>query len=119
MLVNFIAFLNGTIVPFLLAIAFLVFIWNTVRYFIIGGAEHEKQTEARSLALWSITAFVIIVSMWGIVNLVARGVGLNNQNAITPDYMGSKKGNSNYTDPEGCTIIAADGTCAGAQYIER
>ena len=84
-----ITFLNGTIIPLLLAIAFVAFLWNTVQYFIIQGDSEEGQTKAKSLALWSISAFVVILSLWGIVNLLVGDLGLQND-VIVPDYIESK-----------------------------
>ena len=89
-LININEFLNTTIVPFLLSVAFLVFIWNVTRYFIIGGSNSDAQEKARSLALWGIIAFVVILSLWGIVNLLVSGFGLGNRGQVTPDYMESK-----------------------------
>ncbi|HEU4677115.1 MAG TPA: hypothetical protein VFS75_00155 [Candidatus Paceibacterota bacterium] len=85
---NLIAFTNATLIPFLLAIAFLVFIWNVVRYFIIGGADEGEHEHARSLATWGILAFVVILSLWGIVNLLVDGLGLADPTPVTPDYIG-------------------------------
>lgn len=90
-LTNVLTFLNDTIVPAILGIAFLVFLWNVVRFFIIGGSDEESQTKAKSLAQWGITAFVIIASLWGIVNMLVAGLGLGN-NPIIPDYMCEKLG---------------------------
>jgi len=89
LLSNFLKFLDTTVVPFLIAIAFLVFVWNIARYFIIGGANEESQEKARSLAIWGIAAFVIMISLWGIVNLFVNGLNLKND-PITPDYMKMK-----------------------------
>jgi len=81
-------FLNFYLVPFLLAIAFIVFLWNIVRYFIIGGANPEDQEKAKRVAMWGISTFVIIISIWGIVNLIVGDLGFWGQNkSITPDYM--------------------------------
>ena len=93
-LVNILTFLNGTIVPFIIALAFVIFLWNAVRYFIIGGSNEDDQEKARSLATWSIGAFVIIVSLWGIVNLLVSSFGFGNSRAIIPDYMCDKVGGS-------------------------
>lgn len=82
-------FLNNTIVPAILALALFIFLWNAFRYFIIGGSEEESQQKAKSLATWSIAAFVIILSIWGIVNVFVSGLGLS-KNPITPDYMCNK-----------------------------
>lgn len=92
--ININEFLNTTIVPFLLSVAFLVFIWNVTRYFIIGGSNSDAQEKARSLALWGIIAFVVIISLWGMVNLLVAGFGLGNRGAVIPDYMESKGGSN-------------------------
>lgn len=84
------AFLNGTVIPLLLVIAFIAFLWNTFQYFIIQGDSEEGQQKAKSLATWSIAAFVIIVSLWGIVNLIVKDLGLRNE-VLCPDYMQQKE----------------------------
>lgn len=82
-------FINSTVVPALLSIALFIFIWNAAQYFIFQGDNEEGQTKAKSLAMWSIAAFVIIVSLWGIVRLLIGDLGLRND-AICPDYMKTK-----------------------------
>lgn len=79
-------FINERIVPLLLAVAFLVFIWNVARYFIIGGADEQNRQKAKRLALYGIGAFVFIVCIWGIVNLFVSGLGFDRQSFICPDY---------------------------------
>jgi len=69
-------FLNNIVIPFILAIAFIVFVVNVVRFFIIGGASEEGQKNAKNLAIYGIGAFVFILSFWGLVNMVVSGVGL-------------------------------------------
>lgn len=77
---NLIAFMNGTLVPAIFAIALLIFLWGMFKTFILGGADHEKQHEGQQLMMYAIAGFVIMVSIWGIVNLVARGFGFQGQN---------------------------------------
>ncbi len=89
LLTGILTFLNTTFIPFLLAMAGLVFIWGIVRYFVFEGGSGEGQEKGKSLATWGIAAFVVIVSLWGIVNLLVSSLGLDNQ-PITPDYMGGK-----------------------------
>jgi hypothetical protein len=110
-LLNILKFLNEVIVPFLIAIAFLVFIWNIVRYFIIGGANEDDQKKAKSLAFWGISAFVVILSFWGIVNLFVYGLGFGNR-AIIPDYMCQKLGGN----CEGAAPINQFGVPSNAPY---
>ena len=85
------AFLNETLIPFILAIAFLIFIWNTFRYFILGGASPESQKKAKQSAIYGIAAFVVIVSFWGIVNLLVQGFGFDVGMQVTPDYIEKNK----------------------------
>lgn len=86
-LTSFLTFLNGTVVPLLLALAFLFFIWQAVRYFILESADEEGRKKARSLALWGILAFVLMISIWGIVNFLTAGLGFTRDEAICPDYV--------------------------------
>jgi hypothetical protein len=77
---NIIGFMNGTLVPAIFAIAFLVFLWGMFKTFILGGSDEDKQEEGKHLMMYSIAGFVIMVSLWGIVNLVASGFGFQGQN---------------------------------------
>ena len=71
-------FINNTLIPILLAIAFLVFIIGAVRFFLLAGDGNEEgKKKGRSLMLAGIIGFVVIVSIWGIVALIANGLGLN------------------------------------------
>jgi hypothetical protein len=92
---NILGFLNDTIIPLILAIALLVFIWNIAYYFIIvsGKAGNKDkgvasgQEKARTHALWGIIAFVVIVSLWGVINLLVSSLGFDRNDAINPDYL--------------------------------
>ncbi len=83
---DILTFLDKIIFPLLFALAFLFFIWNATRYFIIGGANEESQVKAKRLAFWGIAAFVFIMSLWGIVNLFVGGLGFGTSTVIFPDY---------------------------------
>lgn len=87
LLVGILGFINGVIIPLVLGIAFLVFLINAVRFFVIGGDNTESQDNARNLALYGVGAFVLILSLWGMVNFLADGFGFNNDEAPTADYI--------------------------------
>src|SRR3989338_10308274 len=80
-------FFNSTVVPLLFALAFLFFIINATRYFIIGGDKEAERAKARTFATWGIIAFVLMVSIWGIVNLLVNGFGIDNSGPICPDFL--------------------------------
>lgn len=68
-------FMNNTLVPLIFALAFLVFLWGMFQTFILGGGDEEKQKKGKQLMMYAIVGFVVMVSLWGIVNLVAQGFG--------------------------------------------
>jgi len=72
---NLIRFMNNTLVPAIFALAFLVFLWGVFTTFILGGSDEDKQKEGKQLMLYAIAGFVLMVSLWGIVNFVAQGFG--------------------------------------------
>ena len=80
-------FINNVLVPVILAIAFLVFLWNIANYFIIKSGSDADRQRAKDVAIYGIAAFVIIVSLWGIVNLLVGGFGFTNTTAPIPDYI--------------------------------
>ncbi|MEM9337025.1 MAG: hypothetical protein AAGA35_04180, partial [Patescibacteria group bacterium] len=67
---------NNFIIPFLITLAVLFFIYNVIRYFMIEAAESDGREKARRFMLWSILAFVIIVGFWGIVTFVSNAFGV-------------------------------------------
>ncbi len=76
---NIVSFINGTLVPFVFAIAFLVFIWGVAKYFILSGASEEGKEQGRQLMIWGIIGFFVMVAVWGIVNLLVSSSGLGGE----------------------------------------
>ena len=80
-------FIGNILVPFLFSIALLVFLYNVVRFFILGADQQPEREKAKQLALYGILGFVLLVSLWGIVNMFVQGFGLNNDTSLEPDYI--------------------------------
>ncbi len=72
-------FIQEVLVPFILSIGFLVFVWGMFKYFIQGGANDEAKESGKSLILYSVAGFVVILAFWGIVNILSDGIGLAGQ----------------------------------------
>jgi len=108
---NFVIFIDRTLIPFLLAIGFLFLVYNAIRYFVFEGNNEEGQEKAKSLALYGVFAFVLIIIFWGIVNLLASSIGLDGENAPQSDYveMGGGAG-------AGAGNCAQNGNCAGQPF---
>jgi len=62
--------INNVAVPLVFAIAFIVFIWGIFQYFIQGGHDEEAKDKGKSLMLWGLVGFFIMVSVWGLVNIL-------------------------------------------------
>lgn len=77
---SFTTFINSTLIPLVFAIALLVFLYGIFKYFILGGGDEESRKQGRQLMMYSIAGFVVMVSIFGIVNLVASGLNLNDEN---------------------------------------
>ena len=73
--------INGILVPLLIAVAFIVFLWGIYKYFI-KGADNEKERETgRVFTLYGVIGFVIIFSVWGIVQIFMSTLNLKATNA--------------------------------------
>lgn len=84
---GFLAFSNKTLIPALIGIAFLLFVINVIRFFVIQGGEEDGRKNAKNLAVYSVLAFVILIVFWGVVNLLAGSLGFNTATSPTPDYL--------------------------------
>jgi hypothetical protein len=80
-------FINYTLLPLLFSFALLFFLFNAARYFIFEASDQDARDNAKKLALYGISAFVLMVSIWGIVNMFVFGLQIDAQGAICPDYL--------------------------------
>lgn len=72
---NILAFTETILVPFILGIGFLVFVWGMFQYFILGGANDEAKEKGKSLIFYALAGFVLILVFWGLVNILANFTG--------------------------------------------
>ncbi len=76
--------INNIFVPVLFAIAFIVFIYGAFKTFIIGANSEEVKEEGKSLMLWGLIGFFVMVSVWGLVNILTGTVSLNQSQTSLP-----------------------------------
>lgn len=93
-------FLSRQILPLLIFLAFFIFLYYLARTFIIDAAFTDKREESRQRAIWGFLAFILIVSLWGIVNLLVGGFRLDQEQSLCPDYLGSFCGNRSFYSGE-------------------
>ena len=63
---------NQVFVPVLFAIAFLYFIYGVYKYFILGAESDTERATGRTFVLWSLIGFAVILSVWGLVNVLTQ-----------------------------------------------
>lgn len=80
---SIVGFISSILVPLLFAVAFIVFIYGVFQYFIAGGANEEQREKGKQLVMWGIIAFVVMVSLWGLVNLIRNTLNFG-ENGNTP-----------------------------------
>ena len=85
-LTNFTLFIGNVLIPFLFGIAFLFFVINAVRFFVIQSSNEDGREKARKLIMYSILAFVFLVVFWGIINLLTASLGLGGCTTPMNDY---------------------------------
>lgn len=74
-----ILFIDYYLVPLVFAIAFIVFLWGIFNFFIAGGADEEKREAGKKFMVWGFIGFFVMVSVWGIVNLLVGTFGFDAQ----------------------------------------
>ncbi len=77
-----IAELLNTIIPIIIVLGVVFFIWGVVQYMI--GADEEAKKKGRDKIIYGIIGLVVIVGMWGLVRIVTNTFGLNNSQGFTP-----------------------------------
>lgn len=73
---GFIGLLNTVVVPTILALAFLVFVYGVLNYFIFQAGDEKKREEGRAFVLWGLLGMIVLFSVWGFVNLLLSTLGI-------------------------------------------
>ncbi|OGI60558.1 hypothetical protein A2641_03430 [Candidatus Nomurabacteria bacterium RIFCSPHIGHO2_01_FULL_37_25] len=66
----------SSIIPVLVALGVVYFVWGVVQYVIGGGDEAKKK--GRDRIIYGIIGLTVIVSVWGLVSIIAETFGLTN-----------------------------------------
>ncbi|MFA6520690.1 MAG: pilin [Candidatus Paceibacterota bacterium] len=77
-------FLNA-IIPVLVALGVVYFIWGVVQY-VIGGGE-EAKTKGKDRMIYGIIGLAVIISFAGIVNVIVKTFGFGGQSLTAPNLV--------------------------------
>lgn len=70
------------LIPIVIGLAVLVFLWGVLKY-VITDSESGKES-GRTFMLWGIVALFVMVSVWGLVNILKDSLRLNNATPPAP-----------------------------------
>jgi len=112
-LLQFIYLIDNYLVPLIFALAFIVFLWGIYLYFIQGAANEEKREKGRSFALWGFIGFFIMVSVWGIINLLLGSFGLNNSSRPNLPTFNQASQSSSQSQADSATLPSASDSTGG------
>ena len=88
--------INNVLVPVLFAVAFIVFLWGAFTTFILGAGGEETREKGKSLMLYGLIGFFVMVSIWGLVNILKNTANLGDTTGISgglPTTSGGTGGN--------------------------
>jgi hypothetical protein len=71
----------GAIIPVLIALGVVYFVWGVVQYVI--SSDEEAKTAGRNRIIFGIIGLAVIIGMWGLVNILTHTFGLTNSSNIT------------------------------------
>lgn len=83
-ILNVTEFINAYLVPGVMALAFLAFVWGMFQYFIAGGGNDEAREKGKNLMIYAVLGFVMIIILWGLVNFIASSIGLEGETIAIP-----------------------------------
>ncbi|PIR83328.1 hypothetical protein COU19_01185 [Candidatus Kaiserbacteria bacterium CG10_big_fil_rev_8_21_14_0_10_56_12] len=70
--------INKVVVPVLFALAFIVFLWGAFNTFILGANSEDVKDKGKNLMLYGLIGFFVMVSIWGLVNVLTGTVTFGN-----------------------------------------
>jgi len=77
---DFIGLINNVLVPLVFALAFILFLFGVFKYFFANGEKaDEGRKQGRAFILWAVIAFAVMVSVWGLVNILVRTFGFEDE----------------------------------------
>ncbi len=67
----------SSLIPVMLALGLLFFLWGMFQYFILGADDEGKRETGRSYMIYGLIGLAVMVAVWGLVNLLISIVGID------------------------------------------
>lgn len=69
--------INDSIIPLIFALATAMFVWGTVKFFIVNVDEEAKRAQGKQFMIWGIVALAVMLSVWGLVAILGSTFNLD------------------------------------------
>ncbi len=73
-----IGIINNVLVPVIMSAAFIIFVYGIFAAFILGAGDEEKRKKGKTIMMYGLIGFFVMVSVWGLVHILTGSVGLSN-----------------------------------------
>lgn len=74
--ITILSLINGVLVPLLFAISFIVFLYGIAKAYILSPGDEDAVKSGHKIILWGLIGFAVMISVWGLVNVVVATFGL-------------------------------------------
>lgn len=92
-ILDFIIELINIAVPIIIALAVLVFLWGVLRYVV--ASDEEAKGKGKNMMLWGIVGIFVMVSVWGLVNILQNTFNLEENAPDNIDLLPGELENAN------------------------
>ena len=75
--------LLNQIIPILMILATVVFLWGIILY-VVAGSDEEKVATAKSYILTGLVGLFVMIAVWGIVQAIVSQFGLQSESGVIP-----------------------------------
>jgi hypothetical protein len=75
--------LMQSIVFLIFGLAVMFFLWGILKY-IFNGSDEKQREESKKFMLWGIVGLTVMVSVWGLVSILANIFGMHLPAGVTP-----------------------------------
>lgn len=62
--------INDGIIPILIGIAFLYFLWGLAQFTLIAGESEAARTSGRDKMIYGLAGLTVMTAVWGFVNII-------------------------------------------------
>jgi hypothetical protein len=98
------------ILDLIMGMAVVMFVWYVIQYFI---QPNDKRAEGAQYVMWAVVGFFVILSMWGLVNILTNTFNLGNNNPSSWSSISNlfpSDGGSSGSNSSGSNIFNQGGT---------